>query len=70
MRVYIQFPHPETSLRQSLLRDGWTLEVEEETDLWISHAQVEDEQQARSRLHRLGLLLSSRIRIEFHRCDL
>jgi hypothetical protein len=52
-------------IRETLRKDGWTLD--EGPTPWFSaeHARARDGTAARRRLHRLGLLTSSDLRIEF-----
>jgi hypothetical protein len=48
----------------TLRRDGWVIStLNDEID--ATHPEVSDEEAARSRLHRLGLLTSGSLRIEF-----
>jgi hypothetical protein len=65
VKVDIQMFRPSEELRRLLSHDGWTLESSQELALCVSHPQVADQEQARHRLDRLGLLTSGRLRIEF-----
>jgi SAM-dependent methyltransferase len=63
-RGVLAFRHS-AEIRETLRKDGWTLE--EGPTLWFSaeHARARDGATARRRLHRLGLLTSGDLRIEF-----
>ena len=65
MNVLIQPLRHSNGLHQALSADGWTLEPERNGVLYAEHPQVADEVAARNRLHHLGLLTSSSLRIEF-----
>jgi hypothetical protein len=65
MQVHVQQCRTCRNLRKTLLRDGWRMEAEDPDSLHISHPEVPDEQAARDRLSRLGLLTSARLRIAF-----
>ena len=65
MNVQIDLLRPSTYPRDALLHDGWKLEAEHPSSFRVSHLQVTDEQAARTRLQRLGLLTSGSLRIEF-----
>ena len=65
MRVHLRFLRHPQQLRQALQNDGWQLETEKDECLLARHPQVSDEPAARGRLHRLGLLISPSLRIEF-----
>ena len=67
MQIHMEFlRHSEDDFRDSLRQDGWVIsagEGDKETE--ITHPQVTSEGAARIRLHRLGMLTSGAIRIEF-----
>jgi hypothetical protein len=54
-------------LRPLLRRHGWMLDEGVPGDFHASHAEARDQPAARARLEQLGLLTSSRVRIEFGR---
>jgi hypothetical protein len=54
-----------TGVHGLLRADGWKLEGPAGDTFYASHPCAGDQTAARSRLHRLGLLTSSRLRIEF-----
>jgi hypothetical protein len=65
MRVHIQPVRRPEELLRLLRRGGWKLE-EAGADRWTAtHPQAADQSTARSLLHRLGLLTSAGLRIEF-----
>jgi hypothetical protein len=57
---------PDGSL-ESLRGDGWVLQSRLGNAAFLQHSDVTDEVSARSRLEHIGLLTSSRLRIEFCR---
>ena len=67
MQIHMKFlRHSDDEFRDSLRQDGWEIlagEGDKETE--ITHPQVTSEGAARIRLHRLGMLTSGAIRIEF-----
>jgi CheY-like chemotaxis protein len=65
MKVYFQMVRFFMGVRETLLRDGWVLETEEQDVLCMSHPMIADEETARNRLEQLGLLTSGLVRIEF-----
>jgi hypothetical protein len=67
MRIYIQLLRQCETFRKALHKDGWMLESGSDDCFLARHPQVNDEPAARSRLHRLGLLTSPSLRIEFPR---
>ncbi len=52
-------------LRTLLEQNGWLVEEEGAERLVASHPEVDDQPAARSRLHKMDLLTSSRLRVEF-----
>jgi len=67
MNVHINILRWSGNFRTILGKDGWlflTAEIQDELD--ATHPQVGDEDAARIRLHRFGLLTSGSLRIEFH----
>jgi hypothetical protein len=64
MRVSFQPLHQQSELRRLLRADGWMLEGDLDA-LIGEHPDATDQPSARSRLHRLGLLTSRGLRIEF-----
>src|SRR6516164_776292 len=69
MRLRIQLLHQREAVKDCLQRDGWNLEGESRDTLSACHAAVGSEPAARRRLHKLGLLTSANLRIEFQRLD-
>jgi hypothetical protein len=65
MRVLFQPFRGHIELRGVLRADGWTLEDWRDDTFLAMHPGVADEVTARGRLHRLGLLISQGLRIEF-----
>jgi hypothetical protein len=65
MKVYIQMLRSPATLRKTLEADGWRLEAAPEGAVRARHPHLRDEADVRSRLHQLGLLTSSAVRIEF-----
>jgi hypothetical protein len=65
MRIRVLAFRHSAEIREALRKDGWTLE--EGPTPWFSaeHARARDGAAARRRLHRLGLLTSCDLRIEF-----
>ena len=68
MHLAIQFLWNDESVRRILLKDGWYLQFEEQSNaLRARHPDVREESAARERLNDLGLLTSRTCRIEFQR---
>ncbi len=65
MDIHFQTQGTARDLRPLLRRGGWRLDGGGPDDFHASHAAANDHPAARDRLHRLGLLTSSRVRIEF-----
>ena len=66
MRINMKFLwHSEDDFRDSLRQDGWVIAEKGDAVIDVAHPQVKTEDAARIRLHRLGLLTSGAIRIEF-----
>src|SRR5262245_11060313 len=65
MRVLFQPLRECPDLRTVLRADGWSLEGARNDAVLAEHPGVADEDAARSRLHRLDLLTSAGLRIEF-----
>ncbi len=65
MDIHFQTQGTARDVRQLLRRGGWRLDGGGPDDFHASHAEANDQSSARARLHRLGLLTSSRVRIEF-----
>ena len=65
MRVLFQPVRGRVDLQRILREDGWTLEGGGGDSFLARNPGVPDEAAARSRLHRLGLLTSPRLRIVF-----
>jgi hypothetical protein len=67
MHLRIQLLRDPDDLRDALRRDGWMCEDRPQGAVVATHPSVPDEVAARDRLHQLGLLTSSRLRIDFCR---
>ena len=66
MRINMKFLwHSEDDFRNSLRQDGWVIVEKGDAEIDVAHPQVTSEDAARIRLHRLGLLISGAVRIEF-----
>ena len=67
MQIHMKFlRHSDDEFRDSLRQDGWEiLAGEGDKEIEVTHPLVTSEGAARIRLHRLGLLTSGAIRIEF-----
>ena len=66
MQVSMKFLwHSEDDFRNSLRQDGWVIVEKGDAEIDVAHPQVKTEDAARIRLHRLGLLISGAVRIEF-----
>jgi hypothetical protein len=66
MKVRFNLLHWSERFQAALRRDGWViLEPERKDEVQATHPQVGNEQMARTRLHRLGLLNAGSVRIEF-----
>jgi hypothetical protein len=65
MNVHLTLLGHAAGLQENLLRDGWKVEPQLDSSLTISHPKAPDEQAARNRLDRLGLLISPAVRIGF-----
>jgi hypothetical protein len=65
MKLRVQVLRRNKEVLERLHRDGWELESISANSLWARHPSVATNTQARRRMHRLGLLLSAAVRIEF-----
>jgi hypothetical protein len=65
MKLYVQVLRGNKEVRERLHRDGWELGSISPNSLWARHPRVASGAQARRRMHRLGLLISEAVRIEF-----
>jgi hypothetical protein len=65
MAVHIRVLTRSYCVCQVLRDDGWEVEKDDAGTLTADHPEVPDQRAARSRLCRLGLLTSPRLRIEF-----
>jgi hypothetical protein len=65
MHLHIQLLRDADGLRNVLRRDGWRCEDRPHGTVVAAHPSVPDEVAARDRLHHLGLLTSSCLRIDF-----
>ena len=68
MHLSIQLLKKDDSVQTTLRKDGWNVESDAKTrDMRAKHHDVHEENDARQRLHDLGLLTSRTCRIEFRR---
>jgi hypothetical protein len=67
MRVRIELLRRSEPVLAALRGDGWAVAFGEDGAVSARHPRVPDESAARRRLHRLGLLTSGALRIEFCR---
>jgi hypothetical protein len=65
MRVHFQFLRLARKQQTLLANDGWRLERERDESFVGRHREVSDEEAARNRLTRLGMLTSPFLCIEF-----
>jgi len=65
MVTYIRLLKSSREVKELLCADGWHIEELENGALATTHTQVVNQDDARVRLSRLGLLTSSRLRIKF-----
>jgi hypothetical protein len=65
MHLHIQLLRDPDDLRGVLRRDGWNCEDRRRGAVVATHPSVTDPVAARDRLHHLGLLTSSFLRIDF-----
>jgi hypothetical protein len=65
MKMHLQFLRESEAIRKKLEKDGWDFEWKQDGSLMVRHDLVRDQSACRSRLHHLGLLTTSSVRIEF-----
>ncbi len=65
MILHVQILRRPTEVRDVLRDDGWQIENAGRDQMAVTHRDVSDEAAARSRLHQLGLLTSSSLRVHF-----
>jgi hypothetical protein len=65
MFLHLELVTNDAEVRAALSRDGWRLEQPLNGDLQATHPAVDTELAARTRLDRVGLLISPRVRIRF-----
>ena len=65
MKLYLQVLRSNKEVLKRLHHDGWELGSISPHSLWARHPGVASGAGARRRLHRLGLLTSPAVRIEF-----
>jgi hypothetical protein len=65
MHLHIQLLRDRNGVRRGLCRDGWDCEDRRDGAVIARHLSVTDGVDARGRLHRLGLLTSASLRIDF-----
>jgi hypothetical protein len=63
MNIHIEVLRTVTGIRELLLTDGWWVDEAETPGLRASLTGVQDQEDARTRLLKLGLLTSGRIRV-------
>jgi hypothetical protein len=69
MKVHLRILRQGEELQETLKNDGWQLQPEKDNSFSARHPEVLNEDAARSRLHRLDLLTSSSVWIEFQRAS-
>jgi hypothetical protein len=67
VQVHIELLRHRDQVQNVLEDDGWSLRRQSEGTVWARHPGVRTEAAARVRLHHLGLLVSSWLRVEFRR---
>jgi len=67
MKVHMSYLRTSHDFRETLRNDGWKITTDTSGGLEVTHPQLRDEKSTRARLHRLGLLTSGSLRIEFAR---
>ena len=65
IRVHFRLARPVEGLRESLLRDGWTLHEEGPDSFWATHPAARDEGAARDLLLPLDILTSPDLEVRF-----
>ena len=65
MKLFLQVLRRNKEVLERLHRDGWELGSISPNSLWARHPSVASGAEARQRMHRLGLLISEAVRIEF-----
>ena len=65
MKLFLQVLRRNKEVLERLHRDGWELGSISPNSLWARHPSVASGAEARWRMHRLGLLISAAVRIEF-----
>ena len=65
MKLHLQLLRKNKEVLERLHRDGWELGSVSPDSLWARHPSVASGAEARRRMHRLGLLISAAVRIEF-----
>ena len=65
MKLYLQVLRSNKEVLERLHHDGWELGSTSPNSPWARHPSVASGAEARRRLHRLGLLISPAVRIEF-----
>lgn len=71
MFVRLELLSQANGIQERLAKDGWKLERQQDENWLARHFSVQNEPAARLRLAHLGLLTSSRLRIQFvHRLQI
>jgi hypothetical protein len=65
MKMHLRFLRESEAIQRTLEKDDWAFEWRHDGSLMVRHDLVRDEIAGRSRLHHLGLLTTSSVRIEF-----
>jgi hypothetical protein len=65
MHLHIHLLRDRKGVRRALRRDGWKCEDRLDGSFFARHPSVADGVDARDRLHHLGLLISTSLRIDF-----
>lgn len=66
MRMHIQILRNVPALTEALKRAGWAVTPQPDRCLIASNPSIRDEEEARLSLWELGLLISGRVRVQFH----
>jgi hypothetical protein len=65
MRLQLRVRSQAKRLGQVFQKAGWRVDGVQGDSLWVSHARIASEADARTELETLGLLTSHRVQIEF-----
>ena len=65
MRMHIETNSQPEIVQEQLEREGWHVDRKQDGSMLATNQQITQEPEARRRLDQMGLLTSSRVRIEF-----